>query len=62
MSESCVAQDFLPAATTLLAAFFGAWFAFRLQENHRKALEKAERVTAVNLAIYTISNAWNTLG
>jgi hypothetical protein len=49
------------SATTLAAAFAGAWAAFQL-ENRRRKREAVERhLSAVNRALYTVFNLWNIL-
>lgn len=47
--------------STLVAAFAGAWAAFRFQNHQRTREEESRRVAAVNRALYTIYNMWNVL-
>lgn len=46
---------------TLLAAFGGAWFAFRLERKHREHEDITRRIGAANRALYTLANFWNIL-
>ena len=48
-------------ATTLAAAFAGAWAAFRLESSRRAKEEIDRRIAAANRALYTIFNLWNIL-
>lgn len=45
--------------TTLVAAFAGAWFAFRFERKHKEADEVRRRVGAANRALYMLFNLWN---
>ena len=47
--------------STLVAAFAGAWAAFRFESHRRQREETSRRVAAVNRALYTIYNMWNVL-
>ncbi|MGB9141069.1 MAG: hypothetical protein WCB71_02600 [Aestuariivirga sp.] len=46
---------------TLVAAFFGAWAAFKYENVARKQQREDEEVSAGNRALYTLSNIWNIL-
>lgn len=46
---------------TLIAAFGGAWLAFRLERKRRDDDEIQKRVGAANRALYTLFNFWNIL-
>ena len=52
---------FLPALATLLAAFSGAKYAFKLQINKEKEDTKKRNVVNGNIAIFNISRMINTL-
>ena len=47
--------------TTLMAAFFGAWFAFRFQESKNKKLELKGKKAALNKALFIIFRQFNEL-
>jgi len=59
-------SKFVPAFATLAAAligsFFGPWFAFRLQKQEKVQKMKVDNITAGNLALFTISRQFQTLG
>ncbi len=54
-------KDFAPSLATLLAAFFGVWFAYRLQLISKEKSEHSEKVAAANSALFTIFQRVNTL-
>lgn len=54
-------SKFIPAAATLIAAFLGAWFAFRLQKQEKEHKIKADNITAGNYAIFTLMWQFSTL-
>lgn len=56
--SSCLSQLIEPI-TTLVAAFAGAWFAFRFERKHKEAEEVRRRVGASNRALYMLFNLWN---
>jgi hypothetical protein len=47
--------------TTLIAAFAGAWFAFRFERKHKEADEVRRRIGAANRALYTLYSLWNAM-
>jgi len=51
----------VPAVATLLAAFFGAWFAYRLQDKAKVREERASNVSAANRALFTVFQHVNSL-
>lgn len=51
----------VPALTTLLAAFLGAWFAFRLQNNKEENKKHQENIEAANRALFMLSRVINEL-
>ncbi len=53
--------NFLGPLTTLLAAFFGAGFAFLLQNKKQERDEKKAQIAVVNRTIYMIYDMWNVL-
>ena len=54
-------QQLLSPVATLLAAFFGAWFAFRLQSKAREKERKATNMTSANRAVFTVFQMVNSL-
>jgi len=44
---------------TLVAAFAGAWLAFKFERRHKTEAEKGQRIAAGNRALYTLFNIWN---
>lgn len=56
--SSAVAPHWLQALVTLSAAFFGAGFAFLLQNRHEKKEQIRRNVEAANRAIFTIYTIW----
>jgi hypothetical protein len=46
---------------TLIAAFFGAWFAFKLQKREKEQKIKVDNITAGNYAIFNVMSQFNTL-
>lgn len=54
-------QQLLPSLATLLAAFFGAWFAYRLQNKAKEKERKAKDMTSANRAIFTVFQMVNSL-
>ena len=53
--------DYLPALTTLLAAFLGAGYAFKLQNNKIARDQVKEHVAAGNKAIFMLLRQYNEL-
>jgi hypothetical protein len=51
----------LQPIATLLAAFFGAWFAYRLQDRAKVRQEKSSNIIVANRALFTIFQQINTL-
>jgi hypothetical protein len=56
-----VLHEAVPMIATLLAAFFGAWFAYRLQDKAKVRKERTSNITAANLALFTVFQQINTL-
>lgn len=56
-----ILQALLTGVVTLAAAFFGAWYAFRLNDNARKRLTLQDHVSAVNRALFVLGSHLNTL-
>lgn len=54
-------SDAVTAASTLLAAFLGAWLAYRLQDNVRERNERNTNVSAANKALFTVFQQVNSL-
>ena len=54
-------KEMLLAIPTLLAAFVGAWFAFKLEENRRKVEQQKKNISACNKAIYILSKQYGIL-
>lgn len=54
-------SDAVTAASTLLAAFLGAWLAYRLQDNARKSTERNTNISAANKALFTAFQQVNSL-
>jgi len=54
-------SQLIEPVTTLIAAFAGAWFAFRFERKHKEAEEVRRRVGATNRALYTLYNLWNAM-
>jgi hypothetical protein len=54
-------HEAVPAVATLLAAFFGAWFAFRLQDKAKVREARASNISAANRALFTIFQQVNSL-
>jgi hypothetical protein len=50
-----------PAIATLLAAFFGAWFAYRLQDKVKVRDERAYNISVANRALFTLFQQINIL-
>ncbi len=50
-----------PAIATLVAAFLGAGYAFKLQENERRAREVKENVASGNRAIFSLMRMYSKL-
>ena len=64
----CLNQDdiklielILNSVATLVAAFAGAWAAFKFESNQRKKETEDRQQAAANRALYTIFNLWNVL-
>jgi hypothetical protein len=53
--------SYIPALATLVAAFYGAKFAFEFQNNKELVIEKKHNVAAANTAIFTFSRMANLL-
>ncbi len=51
----------LQPIATLLAAFSGTWFAYRLQDRAKAREEKASNISAANRALFTIFQQINSL-
>lgn len=60
-SIELVLTAFLPALATLIAAFAGAGYAFKLQEKVREIRAKNERIASANKAIFNLSRMYNSL-
>jgi hypothetical protein len=56
-----LASELIDSITTLVAAFAGAWFAFRFERKHKEADEVRRRVGAVNRALYTLMSQWSAM-
>lgn len=52
-------SSFVDPATTLVATFAGAWFAFLFERRQRRKDVDEGRIGAANRALYTIFNLWN---
>lgn len=55
------AASLLGPAATLVAAFGGAWLAFRLERQQRERDKIDRHVGAANRALFTLFNFWNIL-
>ncbi len=53
--------SYIPALATLLAAFFGAKYAFQFQNDKELKSEKTNNIIAANKAIFTMSRMANSL-
>lgn len=53
--------SYVPALATLLAAFYGAKFAFQFQKEKEEKKNKEKHILDGNLAIYTLLRMFNTL-
>ncbi len=62
MDKALSFSKFIPAAATLIAAFLGAFFAFKLQKQEKEQKIKADNITAGNYAIFTVMCQFNRLG
>ncbi len=51
----------VPAVATLIAAFFGAWFAYRLQDKAKVREERASNISAANRVLFTVFQQINSL-
>ena len=58
---STVFEDYVPALVTLLAAFLGASYAFRLQSDKEKRDIAKKNIVAGNLAVFNLIRKLNTL-
>ena len=56
-----ILHEAVPAIATLLAAFFGAWFAYRLQDKAKIRKERASNISAANRALFTVFQQVNSL-
>ena len=54
-------KEILSAIATLLAAFMGAWFAFKLEEDHRKDEQDKKNISACCNAIFILSEQFKML-
>jgi hypothetical protein len=54
-------NDVITAASTLLAAFMGAWFAYRLQDNAKEREHRKANINAANKALFTVFQQINSL-
>lgn len=54
-------KEILSAIATLLAAFMGAWFAFKLEEDHRKEEQDKKNISACCKAIFILSEQFKML-
>lgn len=54
-------SSYIPALATLVAAFYGAKFAFQFQSNKELIDEKKQRIVSANSAIFTLSRMANDL-
>ena len=54
-------KEMLLEIPTLLAAFVGALFAFKLEENRRKVEQQKKNISACNKAIYILSKQYGIL-
>ena len=61
LREWLVAKEILPSLATLVAAFFGAWFAFSLQSRSKKKEEKNRKISYGNKALFTLCQRVNNL-
>jgi hypothetical protein len=60
-SEPRLWEIFFPAVATLLAAFLGAWFAYRLRDKANIRKEHASNISAANQALFTVFQQVNSL-
>lgn len=58
---SPLAMTLITAIATLISAFVGAWSAFKLQDNSNSRATTDSQVSAVNRAIFTLTQQWNIL-
>jgi hypothetical protein len=56
-----VLRETAPSLATLVAAFFGAWFAYRLQENAKEKAQRASNINASNRALFSVFQQVNSL-
>ena len=56
-----VLREAVPSIATLLAAFSGAWFAYRLQDKQKAREQRATNISSANRALFTIFQQINTL-
>ena len=62
MSAGCnILENIINPLVTLVAAFAGAWLAFRFEKHRRIEEEKNKHIASANLALFTIYNMWNIL-
>lgn len=61
LKEWLIAKEILPSLTTLIAAFFGAWFAFSLQNMSRKKDDQNTKISFGNQALFTLCQRVNNL-
>ena len=47
--------------TYFIRSFWGAWFAFKLEENRRKVEQQKKNISACNKAIYILSKQYGIL-
>jgi hypothetical protein len=60
-TKTTIISNFLPSLTTLLAAFFGAWFAFRLQNQEKEKQERMKKINIINQTLFTLFKQVNIL-
>ncbi len=54
-------KEILSAIATLLAAFLGAWLAFKLEDNRRKEEQEKKNISACDKVIYILSKQYSIL-
>jgi len=61
LKEWEILKEILPSFATLVAAFFGVWFAFMLQGKEKKKEEKNKKASVGNRALFTLFQRLNNL-
>lgn len=61
LREWLIAKEILPTLATLVAVFFGAWFAFSLQSKSKKNEERNKKIANGNKALFTLCQHVNNL-